>query len=369
MDASPTHTVILCSRLDLPGGIERAVVNCANLFTQHGLQATLLILDETADSFYPINEQIRVLQLPLSFGITPRGNPVGRKIRMLSDVLRLRRQLRKLSPTHIIATEYPFAAAMVLAGMRTRCRLISWEHHHVNELDKNTFWDRIFRHTYPRIHHVVCLNADEQRLFESLNDEVRVIPNFVEPAMQTAALENTRILTVARLNHVKGIDLLVKVAAAVLKKYPGWEWKIIGQGKLEDFFEDRKLMEELGDRLVLQAPSGHDIQREYRDASIYVMTSRNECFPMTLLEAHAAGVPCIAFDCETGPRHIIEHNTTGFILPMNDLEGMIEKISMLVEDDMCRKKMGRAARHRISRFSPDAIFPLWKNLLSPNQKS
>ncbi|MBK9568926.1 MAG: hypothetical protein IPO53_02660 [Chitinophagaceae bacterium] len=47
------HITILCSCLDLPGGIERAIVNTANLFAAKGHRVTLLVLDQTSNSFTP----------------------------------------------------------------------------------------------------------------------------------------------------------------------------------------------------------------------------------------------------------------------------------------------------------------------------
>ena len=175
------HIVILCSRLDLPGGIERAVVNTANLLAAKGHSVSLLILDETANSFYPLHSDIKIIQQPLSFGITQEGNPVTRKIRLLSDVLKLRRMLKQLKPAVVIASEYPFACAAVLCGQQKRSTLFSWEHHHYHELKRNNFWERIFKHAYPKLHTIVCLNRDEKKLFTPINPTIAVIPNFIEP--------------------------------------------------------------------------------------------------------------------------------------------------------------------------------------------
>ena len=48
------------------------MANTANLFAEKGEQITLVLLADTAKSVYPLHENIRVIQLPLTFGITPR---------------------------------------------------------------------------------------------------------------------------------------------------------------------------------------------------------------------------------------------------------------------------------------------------------
>lgn len=302
--------------------------------------------------------KVNLKQQPLSFGIGKGGNIISRKLRMLSDVLKLRKLLKDLRPDLTIATEYPFAAAAILSGSGKFCKIISWEHHHYFELEKNAFWEKIFRQTYSRLDAVVCLNEDEKRLFEKVNSRVVVIPNFVS-RNQPAVLEHKQLLTVGRLTRVKGTDLLLKTAGIVLKQHPDWQWKLIGDGEMKKEAEAFIEQENLKGRLILQPPAGPAIMNEYRGASIYVMTSRNECFPMTLLEAQSAGLPCIAFDCETGPRHILSNQQNGLLVKMGDIQAMAASIDSLITDTEKRKAMGNAAWQSVLQFDPALIYKSW----------
>jgi amylovoran biosynthesis glycosyltransferase AmsD len=362
MNTTSLHIAILCSRLDLPGGIERAVVNTANLLAEHSHNVTLLILDDTNKSFYPVHPKINIVQESLSFGITAQGNVISRKIRLLSDVLKLRRLIRQIQPTAIIASEYPFVAAAILCGAKKNSKVISWEHHHYHELKRNTFWNKIFKLTYPRLDTVICLNKDEQKLFSTVSTKPVVIPNFIEQA-QTTDVSTKTILTIGRLTHVKGTDLLLQVAKEVLQKNPGWQWKLIGDGEMKEnvlqFIEKEKLQ----NILIVQAPVSHQVLEEYQQASLYVMSSRNECFPMTLLEAQSVGLPCVAFDCDSGPRHIINHQSDGILVENGNIDTMIKAISYLINDETTRKKMGEQAFINVKRFAPEKIYSLWKDIL------
>ena len=55
-------------------------------------------------------------------------------------------------------------------------------------------------------------------------------------------MSSTQIITFARIDRVKGLDILVKVATKVLKKHPKWTWKIYGQIEDKEYFEELNKM-------------------------------------------------------------------------------------------------------------------------------
>lgn len=354
-----TSICILCSRLDLPGGIERAVISTAGLFADKGHRVTLLVLDDTDTCFYPMHPAVALVQQPLSFGITREGNVITRKIKLLSDVLKLRRLLKSIGPDLVLASEYPFAAAAILAGAGKYAAVVSWEHHHYYELKRNLFWNKLFRLTYPRLKAVVCLNADEQRLFASVNPHAVVVPNFTAATATVTHNREKTILTVARLTPVKGIRFLLQIAKTVLTAHRDWKWKLIGDGELKEDVLAFIQQEGLQQQLILQPPATHAIADEYASASLYAMTSVNECFPMTLLEAQSAGLPCIAFDCETGPRHIIR-TENGILIPKEDTAQFAAAIRQLIGNEQLRENMGKAAGENSKQFTPDAVYGQWE---------
>lgn len=357
------HIVILCSRLDLPGGIERAVVNTANLFISKNNTVTLLILDETDRSFYPIDSSVTILRQPLSFGITKEGNVISRKLRMLSDVLKLRKRLRLLKADIVISSEYPFTVAMVLAGAKKYSRIFSWEHHHYAWLEKNKFWTTLFQYTCPRLDGIICLNKEEKVYYEKFAP-VKVIPNHIEnKSSAKTEQQNRRLLTIGRLIPRKGIDLLLPVAKKILAKHPEWTWKIIGDGEMKQQVLDYIQQEKLEGKLLLQPPAGNDLCKEYGGASVFILTSRSEAFPMVLLEAMSHGLPCISFNCPSGPADIITDKEDGLLVEKENTTALFEAIDSLLTDERVRKQMGKKAFSNIQRYSPENVYTLWKSIL------
>ncbi len=355
------HIVIICSRLDCPGGIERAVVNTANLFAEKGQEVTLLILDDLKSIFYPLNPSIKIIQQPLSFGITKEGNILTRKAKLLSDVLKLRKILKNLSPDLLISSEYPFTIAAVLTGCRKYSKLVSWEHHHYSWLKRNRFWETLFKLAYPRLDKIICLNKEEAKYYEQFAP-VNVIPNFVENnSGKVSTTDLKTILSIGWLIPRKGIDMMIKTAKTVLSKHPDWKWKLIGEGELKDDVLQFIKNENLEDRFILQKP-GDDVEKEYLNASFFVLSSRYEAFPMVLLEALSYGLPCISFDCPSGPADIITHKQDGLLVEKDDIVKLAEAISTLITDEEKRRMMSRKAVENIKRYSKDNIYSLWNEL-------
>ncbi len=361
MSNSASHIVILCSRLDSPGGIEKAITQAANLFARKGHSVTLLVLDETNKTFFPLDPAVSITQSAMTFGITGRGNIVTRKAALLKNVLQLRKILKDLSPSVVIGTEYPFSIAATLCGIRKKAKLIAWEHHHFHELKRSYFWEKLLQLSYPRLHAVAVLNEEEKKLFSSLNKNIIVIPNFINSGKQSELL-NKKILTVGRLTAVKGTDLLMKTAKILFKRHPDWIWEVIGTGDMEQQLNSFIKTSNLEKNIHVFTPVSPALESVYNDCSIYVCCSRHESFGMTIIEAMATGLLTISFDCPTGPRHIITHNNDGLLVDAESPLKLSEAISLAIREPGKRKLMGINAYNTAKNFSEENAWVGWKKL-------
>ena len=82
------------------------MANTANLFAEKGKPITLVILADTAKSYFPIHNNVRIIQLPLTFGIMKKGNMISRKIKMLRDIQTLKRTLALRRPPRQIEAQF-----------------------------------------------------------------------------------------------------------------------------------------------------------------------------------------------------------------------------------------------------------------------
>ncbi len=358
------HIVWLCSGLHQPGGTERANLNAAHLQLEHGFRVTIIVMDETGQSFYPIDPRIRFIHKKWFFGITKKGNPVSRKIFMLKEFSALKKLITGLDPFAIIATDYPFAVACIFTGLHKKYRVFSWEHHHYHWLKKNSFWQWMIRLAYPKLRSVLVYNPDEQPWFEKMGCHTGVMPNFITGMPLIERKQESIILTVGWLIERKGMDLIPAIAQKVLAAYPSWKWIIIGEGELENVLQKEIKERGLQNKLILQAPEKPLEALDYQQASIYVMTSRQEPFGLVLIEAMSNGLPCIAFDCPTGPRHIITNGEDGILVPPFDTGTMEKAILQLLMNNEERDRMRENAMKNVKKFSAENVWLTWKALLA-----
>lgn len=84
---------------------------------------------------------------------------------------------------------------------------------------------------------------------------------------------------------------------------------------------------------------------------------------MVLLEAMSAGVPVVAFDCETGPAEIVRDGETGFLVPPEEPEALAIALLELMGAPEQRQSMSAKARQRAAEFQEGPVMARWKALL------
>jgi glycosyltransferase involved in cell wall biosynthesis len=77
----------------------------------------------------------------------------------------------------------------------------------------------------------------------------------------------------------------------------------------------------------------------------------------------AAGLPCLAFDCDSGPRDILRDGEDGILVPPQDAAAMAAAMDRLMGDERERLRLGRAAAAVVQRFGLPGVMAAWDRLL------
>lgn len=173
--------------------------------------------------------------------------------------------------------------------------------------------------------------------------------------------ENRRIIAVGRYIAQKGFDLLIDAFALIAPSHPDWQLCIYGEGQ-DKFLLRQKIHDYSLESQVLLKQSTQHIAEEYIASSILVFPSRYEGFGLVLTESMECGLPCVAFDCECGPREIIADQKTGFLVKTGDIKGLADCMNKLMNDESLRKEMGKEGKLRVRQFYPEFIMEQWEQL-------
>jgi len=116
-------------------------------------------------------------------------------------------------------------------------------------------------------------------------------------------------------------------------------------------------------RVHLPGQAGN-VSNWYQRADLYVMSSRHEGFPNTLIEAMAYGCAVVSYDCDTGPRDIIRHGDDGLLVgPVGDVPALASTLDQLMLDDEARQRMGQKAIDVRERYSVENVLRMWERVI------
>ena len=190
---------------------------------------------------------------------------------------------------------------------------------------------------------------DLARAFDS-TVEIQVVPNGVDVdrfGSPERVWTTSRILSVGRIVHQKGLDLAM-MALAGLKDLE-WQWRIVGDGPQMPVLEGMIRKNALDGRVqFLGWQEPQELKGEYANANLFLFPSRDEGMPNAVLEAMASGLPVIATRI-SGNEELILDGETGVLVPADDAVALREALSQLISDSGRRQRMGRFGRERAQR--------------------
>ena len=209
-----------------------------------------------------------------------------------------------------------------------------------------------------------------ERIVKIVNGVDRLKVDQVEVVRVRAELgvrdDNILLLSVGRLMYQKGHTILLKALPAVLSKYPGVLTVIAGGGPLlEDL---RAEADQLSiSRHVQFLGARDDVPTLMSAADIFLLPSRFEGMPNSVLEAMGQGLAVIAADVQ-GVDELIRDDQNGIIVPVNDPSAVGHAILRLLKDPAERERLGKAAQATIeNNYTVDQMCLKYEKLLTAKQ--
>lgn len=328
------------------GGAEKQASAFANELARIGEDVSVICIDDTEDE-YILNELVH----RLSFHAT---RIQIRFIKGICNEWRMRSLLKNIRPDVVLPFYVPFHLAVILSGSRMI--------YTVRGNIEQEFWKTqlISKRLACRFAKAIWIQTKEQRSYfpQHMQEKLFEVHNILDQRfLQIRRFPSKKILnfiSVGRLHPSKNYQLLIAAFHSLIRQMenPSVTLTIYGRADREHHWVELELKDQIK-RLKLENKvflPGHvtDIERRYEVADAFILSSNYEGCPNALMEAMAAGLPCISTDCSTGPSMLIDNGKNGLLVPVGDVEALTSAMKDLVENTQKANRIGIAARESMS---------------------
>lgn len=177
------------------------------------------------------------------------------------------------------------------------------------------------------------------------------------------------IVSVARIDAIKQLSYAIKAVSRLHASHTDITLSFYGNNTdSEENARLHALVDELdASDYIKFCGFTHDIGAIYDGAILNLLTSKNEGFAMSLLEAQSHGVPCVSFDIKYGPGDIIKNGTTGILTLPDDLDSFTRAIESLLDNPDRLREYSASAYASSRAFDFEHLAAKWHQFIQ-NEK-
>lgn len=330
------------------GGAETMCENLTYALKKQGHEVVVVSLyaERTPISERMERSGVRILYLDKKLGLD------------ISMVPKLMKIMKKERPdavhTHLDVIKYAVAAAK-LSGIRKCVHTV----HNVAEKEAEGRLQKIINKTYFKLgwSTPVALSPEVQNsildFYGLERQSVPVVYNGIDLSRcqpKESYAGNTQLLHIGRFNEQKNHQGLLQAFQRIGKAYPDCRLTLLGDGELRERVE--VYAKELGIfEKVSFLGSQSNVYPYLQNADVFLLPSKYEGMPMTIIEAMGTGLPVVA-SAVGGVPDMLTDGESGILVPC-DPDAVCQAVSRLLADEDLRETLGRKAKEESIRFSAD----------------
>ncbi|WP_167443891.1 glycosyltransferase family 4 protein [Flavobacterium cutihirudinis] len=352
---------ILVYKMSGVGGVERITAEKINAWIEiFGYDVVLITKNEKeAPFFYEVNKKCKRYNLNIHAKLRSGIKDYIKNIPQAFKLFLGLKNVMKSEKIDILFTTMRGIDSLVVPFAKVRVPKISEIHGSgFAHNEKAWFWKSLIINRYKKL---VVLNKCEVDYYPL--DNIAVIPNFIDNSDYNFSKHDKKnvIISAGRISREKQFDHLIDIWSLIASKYDQWEVHLYGDGPIDVF---KNKIDELGIQKSFKIfPSTTEIKNKMQKASIFVLVSATEAFPMVLLEAMNAKLPIVSYDSPNGPKSIVTDGKDGFIVPLNNQTAFAEKLELLINDVSLRENFIENQEIKLDAFSKKRVMNQWNDLV------
>lgn len=328
------------------GGAERVLTELADELIRQEYEVDIFVFD-AHNIKYSINSKIRIVYC----------REQENKENYIERLKRLRQKIREEKVDIFFAFSLSMAGLARLSTIGMAVKVVGSERANPKMYSKKQ--KLLMKWVIPFCHGMVFQTKGAKNCYpKCVQRKGIVIPNPAPQIKKLAPVMNSdmiRICSVGRLAYPKDYQTLLKAYQKYLLLYPQSRLSIYGEGVLKE--ELLSLAKTLGiENKVTFLGFKKEIISELKNYDMFVFSSRAEGMPNALIEAMAAGLPCIATDCEFGPVELIQNAENGLLVPIGDVDAMAENMCWIARNKEKAILMGKEASKVQQKYSRRKIY-------------
>jgi glycosyltransferase involved in cell wall biosynthesis len=150
---------------------------------------------------------------------------------------------------------------------------------------------------------------------------------------------------VSRLEPRKGYRYFLEAIGRLAPDFPQLRALIVGEGSQHQELETMAAALGIGDRVVF-AGYRADVARAMSAFDVAVLTSLWEGLPRVLVQYSLLEKPIVTFAVE-GAHEVVDHGRSGYVVPLRDVDALVDRLRPLVASRGLRAELGRRSRERV----------------------
>ena len=386
--------IAIVTKYMMAGGIEKALINMLNTFSKEKYDVTLYVEKLGGDFFEDIPSYVNVKVIPEiecgnkeRIGSALKSFKIGRSIEITKGLIHNYRNreyidqcigmckiLPKVEESYDLAIAYsaPVSLALYYVAYNIKAnKKWTWIH---NEVDQITVDIRDAKNVFKEYNKVFCVSKlakekfdlklpeykNKSEVFYNIMDFKLMEEKSKEKIEKSFDAKQYNILTVGRICEEKGQDIIPAIALKLKEKEINYKWYLIGEGALEEKLRKEIKRLQIENYIILLGKKLNPYPY-FRNCNLYVQTSRQEGYGLTLTEAKYFLKPIISSNTAGAMEQIV--NESNGIITEFGVDQFVEQIISLYHDsEKCKCIEKQLQKERIKLIENKKIEEKFKEI-------